>query len=142
MSAQAPRWTAETVQAYLDGSPHISAMGLACARVDADSGIVELRMELRPELTRIAGSDQFHGGPVASLIDTAGDFAISVVARAPVPTINLRVDYLRPATGSSLLARATARQVGRTVGVADVEVFDPSDRLVALGRATYATKTG
>ena len=33
-----------------------------------------------------------------------------------VPTINYRVDYLRPATGHEIRARAMVRRAGRTVG--------------------------
>ena len=59
-----------------------------------------------------------------------------------VPTINFRVDYLRPSSGDHLLAVATARRVGRTVGVADVDVFDDQGRLTAIGRATYSAQVG
>jgi uncharacterized protein (TIGR00369 family) len=135
-------WTAETVQQYLDGSPHIAFLALVCDEADAATGTVALRMPLRPELARSASGEQFHGGPVASFIDTAGDFAISLLVSAPVPTVNLRVDYLRPATGPFLLARATARRAGRTIGVADIDVLDSAGRLVAIGRGTYATAAG
>ena len=56
-----------------------------------------------------------------------------------VPTIDLRVDYLRPARRGDLVATGRTLRVGRTVSVADVEVRDASGALVAAGRGVYAS---
>jgi uncharacterized protein (TIGR00369 family) len=56
-----------------------------------------------------------------------------------VPTIDMRVDYLRPARRGDLLAVARTLRVGRTVSVADVEVRDEQGSVVAVGRAVYAS---
>jgi uncharacterized protein (TIGR00369 family) len=56
-----------------------------------------------------------------------------------VPTIDLRVDYLRPARRGPLTATGQTVRVGRTVSVADVEVRDESATLVAVGRGVYAS---
>ena len=63
-------------------------------------------------------------------------------SRYGVPTINLRIDYLRPASATDLRAIARIRRVGRTVGVVDIDVLDDQDRLIAIGRGTYGTKAG
>jgi uncharacterized protein (TIGR00369 family) len=55
-----------------------------------------------------------------------------------VPTVNLRVDYLRPAAGQEMVATAIIRKAGRTVSVVDVEVM-AGGKLVAIGRADLAT---
>jgi uncharacterized protein (TIGR00369 family) len=57
----------------------------------------------------------------------------------PLPTINFRVDYLRPAVNTALTATARVRRAGRSVGVVDVDVADGEGRLIAVGRASYAT---
>ncbi|PKP85807.1 MAG: PaaI family thioesterase [Alphaproteobacteria bacterium HGW-Alphaproteobacteria-2] len=131
------------VQAMLDGSPFIGFLGLRVTEVDADAGRVSMTMPMRPELERggpIAG--QFHGGPVAALIDTAGDFAVAVAVGGGVPTMNFRVDYLRPSGGAALQAVATARRIGRSMAVVDIDVTDAEGRLTAIGRGTYSTKVG
>lgn len=97
---------------------------------------------MRPEFERRAGTGQWHGGPIAALIDTAGDYALALHAGGPVPTINFRTDYLRPAVDTSLTAAARVRRAGRTVGVVDVDVTDDRGRLVAVGRGSYGTRTG
>src|SRR6202040_3441913 len=84
----------------------------------------------------------FHGGVIASLIDVAGDFALVMLVGGGVPTINLRIDYLRPAGGDNLRATASVRRAGRTIGVVDIDVTDGSDRLVAIGRGCYSMAVG
>ncbi len=92
---------------------------------------------MRPELERIAGTGQFHGGPIAGLIDTVGCFAVVMGTHAPVPTVNFRVDYLRPSSGAFLVGKAKVRRIGKTIGVVDVDVFDSEGRLTAIGRGSF-----
>ncbi|MFC4297434.1 MAG: PaaI family thioesterase [Castellaniella sp.] len=137
-----PPVTRELLQSWADASPFIRFCRMEVSMVDADQGVVEMKMPLLAELARDPEARQFHGGPIASFIDTAGDFAVALMAGGGVPTINFRVDYLRPSGGAYLVARATARRVGRTVGVADVDVFDDQGRLTAVGRGCYSSQVG
>lgn len=139
---ESPAVTQAVLQQWMDASPFIRFCQMKVTSVDADAGVVEMTMPLLEPLARDAEHRQFHGGPIASFIDTAGDFAVAVKAGGGVPTINFRVDYLRPAGGTGLRAVATARRVGRTVGVADVDVFDDQGRLVAVGRGCYSGQPG
>jgi|APSaa5957512493_1039668.scaffolds.fasta_scaffold116728_1 uncharacterized protein (TIGR00369 family) len=133
--------TLEVVQSWLDMSPFIKFTGLEAQSVDKDKGEVVIRMPMRPELARGADSlDRFHGGPVAALVDTVGAFAIAVLVKGRMPTINFRVDYLRPSTGPYLDARAIVRRVGRTIGVVDIDVIDSEGNLTSVGRGCYGTQ--
>ena len=134
--------TSERIQAMLDGSPFIRFFGMQVAALDPAAGTIVLAMELRPELERREGTGQWHGGALAGLIDTAGDFAVALGLGAVVPMINFRVDYLRPAMTPRLTATATVRRAGRTVAVVDIDVEDGEGRLVAVGRGCYATQPG
>ncbi len=54
-------------------------------------------------------------------------------------TINMLTSYLAPAAGQTLVARAKAEKVGKTVGVARVELFaidGGSEQLCALATVT------
>jgi uncharacterized protein (TIGR00369 family) len=118
-------------------------MNLELVSVDAQAGEIAMKMPMRAEFERGGGvGGQFHGGPIAALIDTVGDFAVAVVVKGGVPTINFRVDYLRPSTGTYLLAKARTRRVGRTVGVVDIDVYDDQNRLTAVGRGCYGAQPG
>lgn len=130
------------VQAAFDASPFIAWLGLEVIALDHDKSEISVRMPLRPELERRAGTRQFHGGPIASFIDIVGDFAIGMHAGGGVPTMNLRIDYLRPAVGDALTGIGRVRRVGRTTAVIDIDVLDPEGRLVAIGRGTYASQKG
>jgi len=121
----------------VDKSPFHRLLGLELVR--AADGEVELRLGWREEFRRADGSDWYHGGILSALIDIAGDFAIASKLGRWVATIDLRVDYLRPAREGALTAVARAVKVGKTVGVADVELRDAKGALVAVGRAAYAT---
>ena len=134
--------TREKIQASLDESPFAAFCGLRVGDVDQAAGRLTMRMPMRPELERLAGSRQMHGGPIACLIDTAGCYAAMLVLGHGVPTINFRTDYLRPVIDTDLRAVALVRRAGRTVAVVDVDLFDDRDRLVATGRATFGARPG
>ena len=133
---------AADIQAIFGRSPFIVFLGIQVLGVDHDKSTFSARMPLRPEIERRAGTKQFHGGPIASFIDIVGDFAIGMLVGGGVPTINLRIDYLRPSVGDYLDATAVVRRAGRSTAVIDVEVFAPDGKLVAVGRGTYAPQTG
>jgi uncharacterized protein (TIGR00369 family) len=121
----------------IDSSPFNRLLGLELIR--AEDGVVEMRLAWRDELGRADDSDWYHGGVISALIDIAGDYAIASRLGRGVPTIDLRVDYLRPARRGDLRALARAVKIGRTVGVADVELRDANDAVVAIGRCAYST---
>ena len=125
------------MELHVDRSPFHRLLGLELVR--AEAGLVEIRLPWRDELGRADGSDWYHGGVISALIDIAGDYAVASKLGRGVPTIDLRVDYLRPARQGELRAVARAVKVGRTVGVADVELRDAQGAVVAVGRAAYAT---
>ena len=126
------------VQAYLDASPFIAFCGLKVTALDLAAQSITMHAPLRPEFERGAGTGQWHGGPIASVIDTVGDFALGMLVGSGLPTINFRVDYLRPAINTGLTSVATVRRLGRSVGIADIDVFNDDGVLVAIGRGTYA----
>ena len=132
----------EALQALNDGSPFHQFCQLQVDGVDADAQAITVTMPMRPEFERRAGTGQWHGGPIAALIDTAGDYALALILGAGVPTINYRTDYLRPAMNTALHARATVRRAGRTVGVVDIDINDDQGRLVAVGRGCYSAQIG
>ncbi len=127
------------MQELLDRSPFVAFLGLKMVTASPQRDEITMVSAMRPEFERSPNSNQWHGGPIAAIIDTVGDYALIMSLRRAPPTINFRVDYLRPAVNTSLRATARVRRSGRTVGVVDVDVLDDQQRLVAIGRATYST---
>jgi uncharacterized protein (TIGR00369 family) len=133
---------AEDIQQRFDESPFMKFLGLQVQSVDQERNELTVTMPMREEIERGRGTLQFHGGPIAAFIDIVGDFAVALVVGGGVPTINIRIDYLKPAVGRSLTATARVRRSGRTVSVVDVDVYDEHKSLVAVGRGTYSSQKG
>lgn len=127
------------IQNAFNGSPFIAWLNMTVVSVDYDAEELVVHIPMKPEFERGSGSRQWHGGPLAAVIDTVGDFALGMLLGRGLPTINFRVDYLRPAVDTSLKAVARVRRNGRSVGVADVELYNEHGALLAIGRATYST---
>jgi uncharacterized protein (TIGR00369 family) len=140
--APVPRLSADDIQGHFDRSPFTRFLGLRVTAVDHDRGELSVTMPMRPEIERGVGTAQFHGGPIAAFIDCVGDFAVALVVGGGVPTINIRIDYLKPAVGASITGTARVRRSGRTVTVVDVDVYDEAGALVAVGRGTYSSQRG
>ena len=134
-----PPLSREELQRRLAQSAFIDFLNLTVLTADPAEEQVVMRAEMRPEFERLKGSGQWHGGPIAAVIDTVGDYALVMLLGRPLPTVNFRVDYLRPAVGTALVVTAKVRRNGRLVGVVDVDVENEAGQLVAIGRATYAT---
>ena len=134
--------TREQIQESLDASPFSAFCGFRIEEVDKVAGRIVMSMPMRPEMERLTGSGQMHGGPIACLVDTAACYACMLVLGHGVPTINFRIDYLRPVIDADLKAVAQVRRAGRTVAVADVDIYNDGGKLIATGRGTMSTNAG
>lgn len=137
------------LQLALETSPFARLLGLTIESFNPDEGILVMTLPTADRLRRHDAGPQLHGGPIACLIDTAATFVVIGMRGAAVSTVDLRVDYLRPATGA-LRAVARTRRIGRTLSAADVDVFDAAEvtqqggesKAIAMGRGTFlATPT-
>lgn len=136
------RLDAAQLAAVFAASPFMSTFKLEVLAMDYEKSELSLRMPLQAALERRSGTKQFHGGAIASFIDIAGDFALGMLVGGGVPTINLRIDYLKPAVGDALKATARVRRAGKTVAIIDIDVYDEKGGLVAIGRGTYSPQRG
>ncbi|MFD1719658.1 PaaI family thioesterase [Georgenia deserti] len=111
--------------------------------LEAADGAVTIGMTCRPDLTADVDGSYVHGGILATLLDVAGDFALVTQLGVGLPTIDMRVDYLRPACPDDrLLATGTVVRRGRSLGVADARVTDADGKELAVGRGVYSTAVG
>ena len=132
-----PLMTLDQVQALLERGPFHRWLGLKAVAVGADS--VELLAPWREEWVVNPERRYTHGGILATLIDTAGDYAIAAATGKPVPTIDMRVDYHRAAMPGDLTARGRVVKLGSSFSTAEASVFDQEGMLVASGRGVYFT---
>ena len=100
-------------------------------------GKVDLQLALKPEHLQQNGFA--HGGIVSYLADNALTFAGGTAMQVPVVTSEFKINYVRPAVGERLIARASADAVSKTQAVCRCEVFavkDGAEKLCALAQGT------
>jgi uncharacterized protein (TIGR00369 family) len=129
--------TIEQVQALITRGPYHQWLGLTVIGL-ADDGI-EIKAKWREEWVVNPERRYTHGGVLATLIDIAADWAMIRQLGRPVPTIDLRVDYHRPAMPGDLTARGKIIRGGAQFATAETQIFDQDGKLVASGRGTYFT---
>ena len=91
----------------------------------------------RPELVGDPERPALHGGVLSAVADAAGGCAVwTMVGESDrISTIDLRIDYLRPARLELFHAVATVLRVGNRVGVANVLVFHPGSPSAPVAEA-------
>ena len=102
-------------------------------------GRAELRVPIRTDLRQQHGF--VHGGVVSYAADNALTFAGATALGTGVVTAEFKINYLRPAQGDSLVARATVVHCGRTQAVCRCDVFSSdggAERLCATAQGTIA----
>ena len=118
-------------------SPLDRAIGLSYAGTEGDA--VVLRLD--PTETALGYEDppMLHGGTLATLVDTAGWYAVMHASPATWVAVDLRSDFLRMADLSPLRITARCLRAGRTLAVCDVEVapWDSPERTTSVGRIQF-----
>lgn len=107
--------------------------------VDPSTGAIRIRVPYQERFSASVEKPFVHGGVVATLIDISAHAAVAVQTGRTSPTIDLRIDYLRPVPALDIYAMARAIKVGRSVARVDVEISDVKGTLFAVGRGTFST---
>lgn len=100
-----------------------------------DDGLT-LEMPLRPELMNYDGVA--HGGATATLADAS--VGVAITRKWPgcrTATIEMKINYLRPAKEGKLRARSKFVKAGKTIVVATSEVTDEAGELIATALMSY-----
>jgi uncharacterized protein (TIGR00369 family) len=122
------------IEAFFESMPFADLLGVEVTA--AEDGHAEGVLEMREELSWNADRLMAHGGVTFTLADTVGGAALVSLVDQPVPTIDMRIDYLEAGTGD-LSAEADVVRRGSDVGVVDVDVYAEDDTLVADARGVY-----
>lgn len=106
-------------------------------------GHCQLEIALRPEHLQQHGFA--HGGVVSYLADNALTYAGGTAMAVPVVTSEFKINYVRPAVGERLIARADAVAVSKTQAVCRCDVFvlkGGQEKLCAVAQGTIARLGG
>ncbi|MBY0466373.1 MAG: PaaI family thioesterase, partial [Burkholderiales bacterium] len=107
-------------------------------------GLVELAVPITDAIRQQHGF--VHGGVVSYAADNALTYAGGTALRVPVVTSEFKINYVRPAMGVRLVARAHAVHAGKTQAVCRCDVFavqpDGTEKLCAVAQGTIAALAG
>jgi uncharacterized protein (TIGR00369 family) len=104
-----------------------------------EPGYAEVALARRDDLVQFFG--HFHGGVITALADQAAGIAVTSglpEGRIGV-TVEIKVNFLSPADGSEIVARAKTLKMSGSIGVATVEVFSKKDATETLCAFCSAT---
>ena len=127
--------TVERARAIFDEAPFIRELGIVLVEVT----LGDCRSALPIHARHGQQDGRVHAGVVTTLADhTAGAAALSLAPEGQrVLSVEFKVNLLRAAQGPVLTCHATVLKAGRTLTVAEAEVFS-QDRLVAKATVTLA----
>ncbi len=131
--------TVAELDARIRRAPYHQWLGISVVGVGDGEIVVELPW--REEFVVNAEVGYTHGGILATMVDLVADWAIATKLGRPFPTVDMRVDYHRPAMKGTLTVRGKVIRLGSTFTTAEATVEDASGKLLASGRGTYATST-
>lgn len=126
-----------SVRDLMTRTPFLSGLGVVFERYDPDE--VCLRLPFREDLTN--DGTVYHGGVVASLMDTAGAAAAwsnhDFDKGARASTVAMSIQYVGAARQSDLLCSARALKRGRELIFTEMTATDEAGTVVAHGVQTY-----
>jgi uncharacterized protein (TIGR00369 family) len=113
---------------------------------------VRVAVAMRPELVGHHAYGRLHGGVISATLDAVAGLALMVGLGEKhcdesaeqvmhrfgrMGTIDLRVDYLRQATGSRFIAQTEVTRLGGRIGSTQMRLLNDAGTLVATGAASY-----
>ena len=145
-----PEFVAGLVALFEERIPFNQVLGL---RIDAltPAGATG-HLLMRPELIGSFAHQRMHGGVISAALDAMAGVAVMAAIGArhmdeppadrmrrfgKIGTIDLRVDYLRPAIGERFTLEGEVLRLGSRVATARMAFQDAAGRLLATGSAAY-----
>jgi uncharacterized protein (TIGR00369 family) len=113
---------------------------------------VRARIDMKPQLVGHYGYNRVHGGVVSAALDALAGLAVMAAIGArhmdespqqrlqrfsKLGTIDLRVDYLRPAIGDYFELQAEVLRLGSRVASTRMEFFGADGKLLSTGAGAY-----
>ncbi|HSW13163.1 MAG TPA: PaaI family thioesterase [Solimonas sp.] len=129
---------------FINHIPHMRACGIVVDSAAREG--VEVRLPYRPEWLGDLQRGVIHTGVITMLVDSASGLAVLTAMPAPEPiaTLDLRMDYLRPAHRDlDLVCRAECFRLTSHIAFVRTTVWqDDREAPVAIGQAAFMRSSG
>jgi uncharacterized protein (TIGR00369 family) len=134
----------------INNIPFNRTIGLSLQSITTDH--ITMRFDMTKDLIGNYLHGILHGGVISTVLDVAGGTAamVSIAEKHPdksfdelsaklgkTSTINLNINYLRPGKGEHFIAKAFIIQSGNKITFSRMDLFNPSQELIASGTGTY-----
>jgi uncharacterized protein (TIGR00369 family) len=127
----------QSIARLMPKTPYIGGLGIVFERYEPDD--VTLRLPFREDLTN--DGTVYHGGVVASVIDTAGAAAAwsnhDFTKGSRASTVSMTVQYVGACKKSDLLCHARTVRRGKELTFTEITATDADGAVVAHGIQTY-----
>ena len=136
--ASDPEVRVRIARQFIEAIPHARALGMSLDAIGGGRAVISMPWDAR--LVGDPRTGVIHGGAVSALMDTCGGAAVMSHAQAPAgtATIDLRIDYMRPAVpGQRITAHAVCHHLTRTVAFVRATATDEEE-----GRGPVASAAG
>lgn len=126
------------MEGFFHKIPYQERLGLSI--VEYDFARARVRLPFSPTLIGDPESGFLHGGAITSLVDSASGLAmlLALPAVQRIATLDLRIDYMRPARARDILCASECFRLTRQVGfVQSVVSQEGTDDPIACGVGTF-----
>lgn len=133
-----PAIALEVIRQFAVEIPFLKALDVQIDSIER--GRCNLSLPWRGELVGDTTTGIVHGGVITTLLDSASGMAVfSVIPRVmQIATLDLRIDYLRPATPEGLIsAEADCYRLSRSIAFVRGRAYQGEDREIASSLATF-----
>jgi len=124
----------DSVMREVNQSPYFSLIAMDIR--DLEWG--RCRLEVAVQERHLQPFGQVHGGVYASLVDATAFWAVfpQVDEGLGMTTVELKLNYLEPASGGILISRGKSLRAGKTICLGEASVENEGGRLLAHGTST------
>jgi uncharacterized protein (TIGR00369 family) len=121
----------------MPATPYLAGLGIVIERFEPDEA--SIRLPFRADLTN--DGTYYHGGVIASVIDTTGALAAwsnhDFDKGARASTVAMSIQYVGACKQSDLLCHARAVRRGKELTFTEITATDAAGAVVAHGIQTY-----
>jgi uncharacterized protein (TIGR00369 family) len=132
----------DRAHSFIQMVPHNHALGIEVVAMSREA--VVFRLPYAAKLVGNADTGTLHGGAITALLDACSGAAVfaSLTQFVPIATLDLRIDYLRPAHNRDVIARAHCYKLTKNVAFTRAVAYhDSEDDPIASSVGTFMIST-